>query len=280
MKRLLGLLALALAAAGAASAAPGQTDYQIRFWQTRLERDADDPISPIELAWAYAQKARECGDAAYYLRAERALRKSLERGPGNYRALATLAWVEVGEHRFREAGALAEWCVTIHPRDPFNYGTLGDAKVELGEYDASGAAIRRMLALQRGMPAYARMAYQRELHGDRQAALRLMQQAAAAADPTDAHSRAWCATQLGDLLLKGGALREAGRQVRRGAGRAARVLSGAVRQGARRGRAAAVAGGRAAVQPGDRGNSSPRLHRRPGRSLRADGPPGGGPAAV
>lgn len=208
-----GLMLLALAGiAGGVAAEPGRTDYQIRFWQARLQQDADDPISPIELGWAYAQKARESGDAGYYLRAERALRKSLERGPGNYRALATLAWVEVGEHRFGAARELAQRCVKIHPQDPFNYGTLGDAEVELGQYDASWAAIQRMLALERGLAAYARLAYQRELRGDRQAALRLMRQAAAAADPTDAHSCAWCRAQLGDLYLKGGALREARRQ--------------------------------------------------------------------
>lgn len=211
--RQLLLLLVSLWAVGPAAAAPtGQADYEIRFWAARLERDPYDYIPPLQLAGAYSQKARETGDPNYYRRAEQALRKSLERAPGHYSVLATLAAVWVGQHRFREARTLAERCVRMRPTDPYNYGTLGDAQVELGQYAAAAATIQHMLELEPGLPAYARTAYQRELHGDRLSAVEMMRKAAEAADPQDLYSQAWCWTQLGDLFLKGGELAQARRQ--------------------------------------------------------------------
>jgi tetratricopeptide (TPR) repeat protein len=213
--RTLFLLLVTLWAAGPALAAPtqrGQTDDEIRFWAARLQRDPYDYISPRKLAAAYLRKARECGDPSYYRRAEQAVRKSLAWTPDRYSALATLASVWVGQHRFREARELAERCVRMQPSDSFNYGTLGDAEVELGHYPAAAAAIQRMLALEPGLSAYARTAYQRELHGDRHGAIEMMRRAAEAADPQDVQSKAWCWTQLGDLSFKGGDLAQARRQ--------------------------------------------------------------------
>jgi tetratricopeptide (TPR) repeat protein len=195
-----------------ATAAPSPSDARIRFWESRLQRDPEDHITPAKLGAAYVQKARESGDPGYYARAEQALRKSLERLPDNHEALATLASVQVGQHRFREARELAEKCVRLHPDDAFSYGTLGDAQVELGDYEASARSIQHMLELEPGLPAYARMSYQRELHGQRKEALRLMGLAVAAAVPSDPHGGAWCRTQLGDLYFKGGDLDNAGRQ--------------------------------------------------------------------
>jgi tetratricopeptide (TPR) repeat protein len=211
--RQLLLLLVSLWGVGPAVAAPpSQADIEIRFWASRLERDPFDYIPPLKLAGAYSQKARESGDPSYYRRAEQALRKALERAPGHYSALATLASVWVGQHRFQEARALAERCIRLRPSDAFNYGTLGDAQVELGKYSAAAETIQRMLDLEPGLPAYARMAYQRELHGDRRGAVELMRKAGEAADPLDVRSKAWCWTQSGDLSFKGGDLGQARRQ--------------------------------------------------------------------
>jgi tetratricopeptide (TPR) repeat protein len=118
----------------------------------------------------------------------------------------------LGQHRFGEARRLAQQCVQREPADAMAYGLLADACVELGEYKAAVAAVQKMVDLQPGTPAYARVAYLRELHGEREGALQMMRLSARAASPAAPESRAWCWTQVGDLLFDGGKLKEARRQ--------------------------------------------------------------------
>src|SRR5947209_20212931 len=99
--RLLCAVVALVCATGVAGAAPTPADYQIRFWEARLDRDAEDPFTPARLGEAYARKARESGDATYYLRADRTPRQSLGRPPENYNALALLGWVQIGQHRLK-----------------------------------------------------------------------------------------------------------------------------------------------------------------------------------
>ena len=54
------------------------------------------------------------------------------------------------------------------------YGVIGDALVELGRYDDAFRAFQRMVDLRPGLASYARVAYARELTGDREGALGAM----------------------------------------------------------------------------------------------------------
>ena len=65
--------------------------------------DPFDPIAPARLGSAYLQKARDGGRFSYYLKAEKALEKSLELKPNQYEALVSLAFAYSAQHRFREA---------------------------------------------------------------------------------------------------------------------------------------------------------------------------------
>ena len=62
-----------------------------------------------------------------------------------------------------------------------------------------------MMQLRPSAAAYARAAYARELQGDLDGALRLMQMAADATSPHDPESQAWHYAQVGDLLSSDGA---------------------------------------------------------------------------
>src|SRR5579862_4558951 len=100
---------------------PGSLDEVVQSALDEVRRQPRSADACTALAVAYMRKQRESGDPAYYRRAEQAARQSL-------------AWVEMGEHRFREARQLAERCTRLQPADYWNYGTLGDANVELGNY--------------------------------------------------------------------------------------------------------------------------------------------------
>jgi hypothetical protein len=64
-----------------------------------------------QLAMAFASRARETSDPAYYDRADEAVRKSLAISPNNYAARKAQTWILLGKHEFAKARELA-WALT------------------------------------------------------------------------------------------------------------------------------------------------------------------------
>ena len=86
------------------------------------------------------------------------------------------------------------------PDDVLVYGYLADAYIELGRYDEAEKAAQWMLDLRPGnVPALTRAAYLRELFGDVEGAIELMQLAYNRTPQTEVEDRAWIATQLAHL---------------------------------------------------------------------------------
>jgi tetratricopeptide (TPR) repeat protein len=92
---------------------------------------------------------------------------------------------------------------------------MGDALVELGDYDQAFAAFETMMSVRPSAAAYARVAYARELRGDLAGALQAMQLASEATAPQDPEAQAWYAAQVGELCLKLAQLADAERAFRR-----------------------------------------------------------------
>ncbi len=90
-----------------------------------------------------------------------------------------------------------------------NYGTLGDALLELGEYQEGAEAIQKMVDLRPDVASYTRAAYVRELFGDMEGAIEIMGMAVRAASSRDLEHNAWCRVQLGHLLFHAGRLSDA-----------------------------------------------------------------------
>jgi len=152
------------------------------------------------------QKARESGDAGYYGRAEAAVRKALSLESDAVVALRTLAWVQTGKHEFRAALATAEELLKRQPHDPLVYGLLGDAAIELGEYQRAEEAFQKMLDLRPGLASYSRAAYLLELYGNMDEAIAFMERAVKAGAAQDPEPLAWCLVQLGQLYFNRGSL--------------------------------------------------------------------------
>ena len=79
---------------------------------------------------------------------------------------------------------------------------LGDAHLELGEYDEAFDAYDRMMQLRPSAASYARVAYARELQGNLTDALESMKLAADASEGGDLEGNAWYRAQVGDLYLR------------------------------------------------------------------------------
>src|SRR5206468_7183344 len=100
--------------------------------------------------------------------------------------------------------------IRIAPDDPWNFGTLGDSMMELGDYNAAADAYQTMVQLRPDMSSYNRAAYYRFVAGDAAGAIEIMKMA------VDAGSRspenvAWCLVDLGNMQWKTGQVEAAAR---------------------------------------------------------------------
>ena len=79
---------------------------------------------------------------------------------------------------------------------------IADAQVELGRYPGAARTIQRLVNLKPSLPAYARVSYYRELHGDVDGAISAMRYAVSAGGSPE--GTAYVETLLGDLELTRG----------------------------------------------------------------------------
>lgn len=177
------------------------TGRRIRELQRRLHVQPEWEDGYVLLGRAWVRKARESGDPGFYLHAEACAQALLERAPAHAGALNLRGLVLLNQHDFRAAKALAESVLRRDEQSVMAWATLGDATLELGEFDASVGAVDRMLAIKPGLPAYSRSSYLRFLRGDAEGALEAIRLAIdAGLDPTDSEPLAWTLVQAARLF--------------------------------------------------------------------------------
>ena len=202
---------IALVAAEPAATSRDQLSRTIEHMTARLSVHPTDSRAAVALSEALLRQARVTGNAGLAARAEAALNVVLASAPNDYAALRERATVYLSAHRFRDALRDAERARDAAPSDAWNYGAIGDAHLELGDYDQAFAAFDRMAQLKPNAASYARVSYARELQGDLTSALRYMTMAAEATSPQDAESVAWHYAQIGHLEVERGRLADAER---------------------------------------------------------------------
>jgi tetratricopeptide (TPR) repeat protein len=190
---------------------PSPAEKAIATAQAAIEKEPDKPEHYNAKAFALARRARETADPAYYDRAGEAIARSLELAPGNFEALKVKGWILLGRHEFAQALQLAKDLNRRAPDDVLVYGLLTDAHVELGNYKDAEEAAQWLLNIGRSsVPGLTRAAFLRELFGDIEGALELMNTAYQRIDPSETEDRAWTLTQIGHLLALTGKTTEAG----------------------------------------------------------------------
>ena len=202
---------------GSAGARPTSRDDLVKTiadMEARLAAKPDDPAAAVTLADALLRQTRVTGNAGLAIRAERALSRVLAADPDHYHARRMLAAVLLSQHRFRDAIAAAERCLQTRRDDAWLYGVIGDARLELGDYDQAFTAFDAMAGRRPDAAAYARASYARELQGDLDGAVRYMQMALEATSARDPESIAWHHAQLGHLYLARGRTSDARREFR------------------------------------------------------------------
>ena len=155
-----------------------------------------------ELALALSRRARETADPAFYKEAWSATEKSLQLETGNLEARKLQVWILLGQHDFPRAVEAAEQINRTVPDDVLVYGFLSDGYVELGKYREAEKAAQWMLDMRPGnVPGLTRAAHLRELFGDHNGAVELMDTAYQRTADGEVEDRAWILTQIAHLSL-------------------------------------------------------------------------------
>jgi tetratricopeptide (TPR) repeat protein len=218
MKRIAALLLLVLGAIAGFAQVPN-TPAETKL--SPAERSMDQARKLIEknpkdfeaynaLALALSRRARETSDVKFYAQAEETLQKSFEVSPDNFDGQRIHVWLLLGKHEFAAALDAAKKLNQRMPDDVMLYGFLTDANVELGNYKDAETAAQWMLDLKPGnMPGLTRAAYLRELYGDIEGSLELMNMAYQSTPPNEVEDGAWIVTQMAHLNLAIGKVDEA-----------------------------------------------------------------------
>jgi tetratricopeptide (TPR) repeat protein len=188
----------------AQNGAGSYTDHEVETWTGKLKANPTDVAAWNGLGDALMQKARETGDAAYYGRAEQAYRKALGLNPKSGDALTGMAWVTGCRHEFEQSIDWANKTLELDPRSTSAYGLLGDAAVEMGDYDTAFEQYQKMLDIHPDISSYSRGAHLLALTGDMRKGSWLMGKAILAGAP-HAENTAWCRAQLALILFNEGA---------------------------------------------------------------------------
>ncbi len=161
----------------------------------------DDAEARAQYAHLLATKAREVGNAAYHLMAEKEARAALLRAPRSELALSALAIALMGQHRFVDTLTLLEQ--EKGPTTVWRLACTVDALSEVGRYEEAVLVAQKLVDLKPGSEAYSRVALLRELHGDPEGALEVWGRALETCAPRSL-DYAWCAAQAGDVQVRRG----------------------------------------------------------------------------
>ena len=179
-------------------------DKEINKSLELIEKLPDSPMGYTMLASVYIKRARETGDFSLNSKAETAIDKALEIKSDDINSRKLRAALQLTFHRFDKALEMGTQLQKEFPKDPFVYGVLTDANVELGNYDEAVKMAQTMVDLHPNTASYARVAHLRSLYGDHEGSVEMFTTAARVADPSDKETQSWCLVQLGDELLKNG----------------------------------------------------------------------------
>lgn len=193
-------------------------ELSTRFLERRVRLDPQDITALNRLAGLYLRKMRETGSIDYLLLAGKRAGQSLATVPAdqNTDALRMLGRVQFESHEFVAAREAGLRLTVIAPDKVGSFALLGDALLELGDYEGAAAAYERMRRLDEGaFDVLCRFGRLSLLQGDPTSAAEhfeaAIQRVADSPEPMP-DVTAWCRWQLGEVLFSTGQYEAAERQ--------------------------------------------------------------------
>jgi tetratricopeptide (TPR) repeat protein len=190
------------------STTSSSSDKLVATLQQRLRDNPREYSSHINLANTYLQQVRETGDPSLYTKAEDLLNKAAQIKPGQSELYAAQGSLALARHDFSGALRLGKQAVVAAPGNAGYYGIVGDAQVELGQYEEAIKTYQVMVDRRPDFGSYARISHARELYGDPQGAIQAMQMAIGAGSMVP-ENMAWAHVQVGNLFFLMGKLDKA-----------------------------------------------------------------------
>ena len=111
----------------------------------KVREKSSDSARWVNLGDTLAQMLRDTANEKYYDHAEAAYRYALRLQPQSVDAMTGMAWVTGGRHQFDQSREWANRALALDADNAAACGILGDADVELGEYDAAYAHYQKMM---------------------------------------------------------------------------------------------------------------------------------------
>jgi tetratricopeptide (TPR) repeat protein len=214
------------------------TDERIRALEPEARDGRHAKQARVALANLYLQKARETSDGAWHTKAQALLDRALQADPEDPQALTAMGNLRLVYHQFADGLAYGRRAQRQAPGTVAPYPVIVDALIELGRYQEAGEALQEMVDLKPSLPAYARVSYYRELHGDLRGAIEAMRLAVSAGGAVSENA-ASVRTLLGELYFSRGdllAARRAHRQTLHSTPGYGPAIAGLARIDAARGR--------------------------------------------
>ena len=171
---------------------------------TKLREKNDDPVRWVNVGDVFAQMLRDTADEQFYGHAETAFQFALRLKPESVDALSGMAWVMGGRHEFDRSREWAGRALVLDPGNAAACGILGDAALELGDYDAAYTHYQKMMDLKPDLSSWSRGAHLLVLTGDTKKGMWLMEKAIKAGGPF-AENTAWCRANLAMMHFHQGA---------------------------------------------------------------------------
>lgn len=187
------------------AATPKGAEREIAKWKTKTTGNPTDATNWLNLGDALMQKARESANHQYYDMGERAYNQSLVLYPRKSEAMTGLAWVAGERHLFPQSIEWANKALAINAKDEEAYGLIGDAQIELGDYNEAYKSYQKMLDIRPDLASYSRGATLLYLTGDTRKGMWLMTKAIKAGGAYSENS-AWCNAKLAEMLVGEGAV--------------------------------------------------------------------------
>jgi tetratricopeptide (TPR) repeat protein len=179
----------------------------IRFLEDRVRRDPDDITALNRLSGEYLRRFRRSGDDRDLTLAATTAAQSLQSVPPaqNAAGLAARARALFALHGFAAARDMAMQLVASEPAKRYPFEILGDALMELGDYDQAADAYKKMQAFgDADINTETRLARLDLIRGDTATARRRLDSSvemARAISPPAPDVLAWCLVQSGQLAL-------------------------------------------------------------------------------
>ena len=171
----------------------------------QVRKTPGDAVGWVNLGDIIAQVQRDSAVPQYYDFAEMAYLHALEINPQSAAAMTGMAWVTGGRHVFDQSIRWAEKALALDAGNAAAVGILGDAEVELGDYDKAFEHYQKMMDLRPDLSSWSRGAHLLWLTGNKSKAMWLMERAIKAGAPF-AENTAWCRAKLAMMQFHDGAL--------------------------------------------------------------------------